>query len=367
MNCLSRVSSYTAAIFGRAASHFIWQNTSHPCSIPLWKRRFDQADHKTVNFEFLLPRFQVQCYSSRKASAKTPRKSKLDPAPTIMEQENDAFFVVRKGDIVGVYKSFTECQAQAGSSICDPPVSVYKGYALPKDTEGYLKSHGLQNALYTIRAADLKEDLFGTLVPCPFQQPASSKGETHLLDASKKRSQELLDVGTDRSASGLTDPLRKHARLDSQSKAQALSSDRHSCVLEFDGASKGNPGPAGAGALLRTTDGSLICRLREGLGTTTNNVAEYRAMILGLKYALKRGYTKIQVQGDSKLVCSQVQGLWKVKHPNLADLYKEAKELKGKFVSFQINHVLREFNSQADAQANLAINLADGQVQEEYE
>ncbi|XP_021593634.1 uncharacterized protein LOC110600980 isoform X3 [Manihot esculenta] len=284
-----------------------------------------------------------------------------------MEQEKDAFFVVRKGDIVGVYKSFADCQAQAGSSICDPPVSVYKGYALPKDTEGYLMSHGLQNALYTIRASDLKEDLFGTLVPCPFQQPTSSKGATHLLDATKKRSQELLDAGTDGSSSGLTDPLRKHAKLDNQSKAQPLSSDCHSCILEFDGASKGNPGPAGAGALLRTTDGSVICRLREGLGRTTNNVAEYRAMILGLKYALKRGYTKIQVQGDSKLVCSQIQGLWKVNHPNLTKLYEEAKQLKDKFVSFQINHVLREFNSQADAQANFAINLADGQVEEESE
>ncbi|XP_043807502.1 uncharacterized protein LOC110600980 isoform X2 [Manihot esculenta] len=334
MNCLSRVSSYTAGIVGRA-SHFIWRSTSHQCSIPLWKRSFDQAGLKTVNLESLLPRFRVQCYSSRKASAKTSPKRKLDPAPAVMEQEKDAFFVVRKGDIVGVYKSFADCQAQAGSSICDPPVSVYKGYALPKDTEGYLMSHGLQNALYTIRASDLKEDLFGTLVPCPFQQPTSSKGATHLLDATKKRSQELLDA--------------------------------HSCILEFDGASKGNPGPAGAGALLRTTDGSVICRLREGLGRTTNNVAEYRAMILGLKYALKRGYTKIQVQGDSKLVCSQIQGLWKVNHPNLTKLYEEAKQLKDKFVSFQINHVLREFNSQADAQANFAINLADGQVEEESE
>lgn len=116
MNCLSRVSSYTAGIVGRA-SHFIWQSTSHQCSIPLWKRSFDQAGLKTVNLVSLLPRFRVQCYSSRKASAKTSRKRKLDPEPAVMEQEKDAFFVVRKGDIVGVYKSFADCQAQAGSSV----------------------------------------------------------------------------------------------------------------------------------------------------------------------------------------------------------------------------------------------------------
>ncbi|EEF27855.1 nuclease, putative [Ricinus communis] len=257
-----------------------------------------------------------------------------------MEQEKDAFFVVRKGDVVGVYKSFTDCQAQVGSSVCDPPVSVYKGYSLSKDTEEYLVSRGLQNALYAIRAQDLKEDLFGTLVPCPFQE-------------------------TDGSASGLTDPLRKHAKLDNQTEAQALYYDDDSCILEFDGASKGNPGPAGAGALLRTTDGRIICRLREGLGQVTNNVAEYRAMILGMKYALKKGYTKIRVQGDSKLVCSQVQGLWKVKHKDMTNLYEQAKQLKDKFASFQISHVLRALNSEADAQANLAIQLADGQVQEE--
>ncbi|KDP21304.1 hypothetical protein JCGZ_21775 [Jatropha curcas] len=279
------------------------------------------------------------------------------------EKEKDAFFVVRKGDIVGVYKTFNDCQAQIGSSVCDPPISVYKGYALPKDTEEYLISRGLQNALYTIRAADLKEDLFGTLLPCRFEQPISSKGDSNMQVATtKKRPQKLVGlqaVETDRSTSSLTDPLRKHIKLDNQSEAQ------QSCILEFDGASRGNPGPAGAGALLRTADGNVICRLREGLGTTTCNVAEYRAVILGLKYALKNGYTKIRIQGDSKLVCSQVQGLWKVKHQDMTKLYEQVKKLKDQFISFEISHVLREFNSEADAQANLAITLADGQVQEE--
>ncbi|KAI5352470.1 hypothetical protein L3X38_005361 [Prunus dulcis] len=86
---------------------------------------------------------------------------------------------------------------------------------------------------------------------------------------------------------------------------QAQLSSSGFCTLEFDGASKGNPGLAGAGAVLRADDGSLICELHEGLGVRTNNVAEYRALILGLKYALKKGFTKIRVKGDSKLVCMQ--------------------------------------------------------------
>ncbi|KAH0717483.1 hypothetical protein KY290_014088 [Solanum tuberosum] len=75
--------------------------------------------------------------------------------------------------------------------------------------------------------------------------------------------------------------------------------------LNFDGASKGNPGLAGAGAVLRAVDGSVVYWLREGLGFATNNVAEYRGVILGLKYVLEKGFKHIQVQGDSKLVCMQ--------------------------------------------------------------
>jgi hypothetical protein len=76
--------------------------------------------------------------------------------------------------------------------------------------------------------------------------------------------------------------------------------------IEYDGASKRNPGPAGAGALVRAPNGSVVCELREGLGVTTNNVAEYRALILGLCGALERGIYRVRVQGDSNLVCQQV-------------------------------------------------------------
>lgn len=80
-----------------------------------------------------------------------------------------------------------------------------------------------------------------------------------------------------------------------------------SCNIEFDGASKGNPGKAGAGAVLRAShDNSVLFYLREGVGTATNNVAEYRALLLGLKSALHKGFKNVRVQGDSMLVCMQV-------------------------------------------------------------
>lgn len=286
-----------------------------------------------------------------------------------MEEEKDAFYVVRKGDIVGLYKSFSECQAQAGFSVCDPSVSVYKGYCLPKDAEVFLASHGLKNASYVINAADVKGDIFGKLQACPFQQPGSSKGTSN-QDLPQKRLHEAIESINFQGAVGpksiSTNCQRKHSRLENCIEAQAMSSNCHSWLLQFDGASKGNPGQAGAGAVLRADDGSAVIHLREGVGIATNNVAEYRALILGMKYALKKGIKCIRARGDSQLVCMQFQGIWKTKNQNMADLCEEAKELGKKFLSFQIEHVLREFNSEADAQANLAVNLMNGQVQEEY-
>ncbi|XP_076894713.1 uncharacterized protein LOC143547085 isoform X2 [Bidens hawaiensis] len=140
-----------------------------------------------------------------------------------------------------------------------------------------------------------------------------------------------------------------------------------SCIIEFDGASKGNPGPAGAGVVLRAVDGSLVYRLRQGLGVATNNVVEYRAVILGLRHALDRGFRHVRVHGDSKLVCMQVNGLWKTKTQNMAELCNVAKELKEKFQSFQICHIERAYNSEADTQANLGVHLQNGEIQEEVD
>ncbi|XP_059294088.1 uncharacterized protein LOC132047177 isoform X2 [Lycium ferocissimum] len=278
-----------------------------------------------------------------------------------MGDEKDAFYVVRKGDVIAVYKNLSDLQALLRTSVGEPTINVYKGYHLAKQSEEYLASHGLKNAMYSMDFSDVRDDLFGILIPCPFRQPGSSKDKIIGKNIQEKRIQMEVVASPSFSAAG----QQKHAKLDNFLEVPPISSYCCSCILEFDGASKGNPGPAGAGAVLRAADGSMVFRLREGVGHATNNVAEYRGVILGLKYALEKGFKHIKVKGDSKLVCMQAQGIWKCKNQNMADLCKIVKELKDQFMSFQINHMDREFNTEADAQANLAVYLKNGEFQVE--
>ncbi|XP_044948857.1 uncharacterized protein LOC123398451 [Hordeum vulgare subsp. vulgare] len=283
-------------------------------------------------------------FSSSSSKRPTKRSAAKKATPPPMDSAgSDPFYVVRKGDVIGIYKNLADCQAQVSNSVCDPSVTVYKGYSLRKDTEEYLTARGLKNALYSINAADAKDELFDDLAPCPFQQPDGT--------STLKRPQEME-----------TGPSKKHPKVAGQ---EPLPDSHLSCILEFDGACKGNPGKSGAGVVVRRSDGSMIAQLREGLGIATNNAAEYRALLLGLRYAAKKGFKYVRAQGDSKLVCNQVQDLWRVRNDNMADLCKKVKELKGSFLQFQINHVLREFNADADAQANFAVELPVGEIQEQ--
>ena len=130
-------------------------------------------------------------------------------------------------------------------------------------------------------------------------------------------------------------------------------------VLEFDGASRGNPGEAGAGALLRRKrDDRIVEELLEYLGRErTVNEAEYAALCLGLRKAVELGITKIDVRGDSKLIVNQVDGSFKLKSANLKSMHAEAVALKEKFDEFKISHVKREFNKHADQLANMAVDF----------
>ncbi|CAN0877438.1 Uncharacterized protein Mb2253c [Linum grandiflorum] len=363
MNCLSRLSAYSAAIIG-GKSHLIVRQSWNQCSNLVWNQH---NSFRTVNKEFSFPKVATRCYSTQKSKSKVVQKTNSDQEETDMDR--DSFFVVRKGDVVGVYKTFNDCESQVGSSISDTPASIFKGNSLTDETKEYLASCGLQNALYTIKAQDLKADLFGALVPCPLPQPGFSREQPDAPSGKKRTIDTMILQAAEACAtsSSLADPSKNLVRSDHQVATQQYSYDPEFCTLEFDGASRGNPGPAGAGAVLRTSDGTLICKLQEGLGRKTNNVAEYKAVLLGLRYALQRGYRKIRVQGDSKLVCSQVDGTWKVKHQGMAELCDQVKELKGRFVNFEIKHVLREFNSEADVQANHAVDLQEGAIQEVYE
>ena len=129
-------------------------------------------------------------------------------------------------------------------------------------------------------------------------------------------------------------------------------------ILFADGAARGNPGPAGAGAVLLDADGHVVAELTKFVGRQTNNFAEYTALIIGLEEARRRGVDDIDVRMDSKLVVEQVSGRWKTKHPNITELALLAKQLFASFPTRHIAHVPREENVIADALSNKAIDDA---------
>jgi ribonuclease HI len=129
-------------------------------------------------------------------------------------------------------------------------------------------------------------------------------------------------------------------------------------ILYADGASRGNPGPAGAGAVLIGENGKVIAELTKYLGTTTNNVAEYNGFIIGLEEAKRLGIDDLEVRMDSKLVVEQMRGRWKIKHPNMKPLALKAGALFASFPNRAISHVPREENGIADALSNRAIDEA---------
>ncbi|PKN52095.1 MAG: ribonuclease H [Deltaproteobacteria bacterium HGW-Deltaproteobacteria-13] len=126
--------------------------------------------------------------------------------------------------------------------------------------------------------------------------------------------------------------------------------------LFSDGACRGNPGSGGAGAVITDADESVVWEGREYLGHCTNNIAEYRALILGLKGALARGYMNLEVYMDSELLAKQINGSYRVKNENLQILMKEVRKLLASFDSVAVKHVPRLHNSHADRLANLAID-----------
>jgi probable phosphoglycerate mutase len=127
-------------------------------------------------------------------------------------------------------------------------------------------------------------------------------------------------------------------------------------VINADGGSRGNPGPAGIGAVVATTDGRVLAEIAEGIGHTTNNVAEYKAVIAGLARAAELGARRVRVRADSKLVIEQMKGAWKVRQAHLMPLRDEAKRLAGGFDQVSYEHVPRERNKLADALANKAMD-----------
>jgi ribonuclease HI len=126
--------------------------------------------------------------------------------------------------------------------------------------------------------------------------------------------------------------------------------------LHVDGASRGNPGDAGFGVHVCAPDGSEVAGLYGYLGRATNNVAEYQALLHGLRFALDRGAREVDVFSDSELLVRQLAGRYRVKNPGLQPLFREAQSLLARFERARVTHVPREQNREADALANRAVD-----------
>ena len=126
-------------------------------------------------------------------------------------------------------------------------------------------------------------------------------------------------------------------------------------TIYTDGASRNNPGEAGAGVYI-LQDNKPVGEIAQYLGKTTNNIAEYKAAILGLEHAVKQGATRVNLFADSELLVKQLNGQYKVKNEGLKPLHAQAKELIAKIGSVEVQYIPREMNKEADALANKAID-----------
>ena len=129
-------------------------------------------------------------------------------------------------------------------------------------------------------------------------------------------------------------------------------------VVHVDGGARGNPGPAAAAAVVSTPDGDVLDESTELLGVATNNVAEYRGLLLGLARAWELGADEVEVVNDSELVAKQINGEYKVKHAGMKPLHTAAREALGRFDRWSMRSVPRAQNAAADALVNRALDEA---------
>jgi len=127
-------------------------------------------------------------------------------------------------------------------------------------------------------------------------------------------------------------------------------------IIHADGASRGNPGPAAIGATIKDERGKLITSISQRIGRTTNNQAEYRAVITALEEAIRLGIKQVNINSDSELVVKQINGEYRVKKDTLKPLYQQVRQLLGSLEGFTITHIPRHQNPEADNLANQALD-----------
>ena len=134
-------------------------------------------------------------------------------------------------------------------------------------------------------------------------------------------------------------------------------------VAYIDGGARGNPGPAGYGVRIETVNGLLVSELQGSIGVATNNVAEYRGLIAALTYIDENSYRDVVIKSDSQLLTKQMTGKFRVRHPGLVPLHKQAITLVQKLGRVAFEHIPREDNAEADRLANIAMDKASTQRQ----
>jgi ribonuclease HI len=130
----------------------------------------------------------------------------------------------------------------------------------------------------------------------------------------------------------------------------------HAIKANIDGGARGNPGPAAYGVIVRDAKGEIIAELSDYLGIQTNNYAEYSGLLAALDFAVREKHPSLKVLSDSELLVRQMQGRYKVKSPGLIDLYDRARGLVRKLEHFSIDHVLRQYNKDADLLVNQVLD-----------
>src|SRR5229473_945053 len=155
-------------------------------------------------------------------------------------------------------------------------------------------------------------------------------------------------------------PTPRGARLFADAAPQAASSAVAAHRANIDGGSRGNPGPASYGVVIRDPRGEVVAKLKKYIGRSTNNVAEYYGLIAALDYAQSHGIRALRVESDSELLVKQMRGQYKVKSAELRPLFERARKMAQSFDSFRIDHVYREKNAEADALANEALDETAG-------
>ncbi|MFZ0707869.1 MAG: ribonuclease HI family protein [Candidatus Korobacteraceae bacterium] len=153
-------------------------------------------------------------------------------------------------------------------------------------------------------------------------------------------------------------PVKSKFRSQEFMGGAIFSDEQGYLVAHIDGGARGNPGPAGYGVVVEDEVGRPVAELSEYLGRQTNNYAEYSGLLAALSYAIKHGFKALKVISDSELMVKQINGEYKVSNPTLKDLHARAMKLIDQLDCFEVRHVLREKNKDADRLANAAMDRA---------